>query len=224
MRIGGFQRFSLIDYPGKMAAIVFTQGCNFRCGYCHNPQLVCPEKFTEPIEEPVVLDFLRSRVGRLEGVVVTGGEPTIQPGLMDFLAKVKSMNYAVKLDTNGSNPDVLACAIGSKLIDFIAMDIKTSLENYEKAIGNKIDLQRIRASIDLILKSGLRYQFRTTLVKSQCSQEDLNGIARLIGPSSKHILQSFITSGEIIDPNLLSQEQYTAGEVRTLRTQFQRGI
>ena len=223
MRIGGFQRFSLIDYPGKMAAIVFTQGCNFRCDYCHNPQLVCPQQFQVPVEESVVLEFLESRRGKLQGVVVTGGEPTIQKGLLDFLGKLKTMKYAVKLDTNGSNPEILASIIEFGLVDFIAMDIKTSLARYEKAIGIKTDIGCIKASIKLILQSGLRHQFRTTLVKAHCSKEDLKDIQALIGHSRHYVLQSFMPLSTIIDPCLLTKEQYSHEEVQKLRLKFQRG-
>ena len=222
MRIGGFQKFSLLDYPGKIAAIVFTQGCNFRCGYCHNPQLVCPRQFQATVEESVVLGFLGSRRGKLQGVVVSGGEPTVQKGLLDFLDKLKAMGYAVKLDTNGSDPQKLASIIELHLADFIAMDIKTSLARYEKAVGVKPDIERIKASIDLIIKSGLPYQFRTTLVKAHCSGEDLKDIQELIGPSRCHALQSFIPSSRIIDRQILSQEQYTPKDVQDLRLQFQR--
>ena len=224
MRIGGFQRFSLIDYPGKMAAIVFTQGCNFRCGYCHNPQLVCPEQFQVPVEESVVLEFLKSRMGKLQGVVVSGGEPTIQKGLLDFLAKLKSMKYEVKLDTNGSNPEILTAIIELGLVDFIAMDIKTSLSRYEEAVGVKLDVTRVKDSIDLIIKSRLPHQFRTTLVRSHCTEQDLKEIQGLIGESRHYVLQSFVSLSTIIDQSLLAQKQYTQEEKHDFRLQFQRGI
>lgn len=224
MRIGGFQQFSLIDYPGKMAAIVFMQGCNFRCGYCHNPQLVYPERFQTPIEESDILEFLESRRGKLQGVVVTGGEPTIQKGLLEFLAKLKKMGYEVKLDTNGSNPHVLASAIELHLVDFIAMDIKTSLARYEEVIGVKPDIETIKASIDLIIQSNLQHQFRTTMVKPYCSQEDLKEIQVLIGPSRHYVLQSFMPLSNIRDQQLLTQEQYTLSDMQHLRLVYQRGV
>ncbi|MDE2027368.1 MAG: anaerobic ribonucleoside-triphosphate reductase activating protein [Candidatus Omnitrophica bacterium] len=224
MRIGGFQQFSLIDYPGKMAAIVFTQGCNFRCGYCYNSKLACPKQFEDPLDEAAIFDFLEMRRGKLEGVVVTGGEPTIQPGLADFLGKLKAMNYAVKLDTNGSNPDVLAGVIDLKLVDFIAMDIKTSMAKYEKVIGVKPDLERIKQSINLILNSGVRCQFRTTLLKPHCTEEDLKEIQKMIGDSRQYVLQLFMPSSSIIDKSLLEQEHYTRNEVQRLRLLFQRGF
>ncbi len=224
MRIGGFQQFSLIDYPGKMAAIVFTQGCNFHCGYCYNPQLVCPQQFQVPVEESIVLEFLESRKGKLQGVVVTGGEPTIQKGLLDFLVKLKAMHYSVKLDTNGSNPDILASIIELNLVNFIAMDIKTSFNHYEKAIGVKVDAECIKSSINVIINSGLPHHFRTTLVKAHCSKNDLKEIQEFIGPSQHHVLQSFVPLSTIIDQQLLKAKQYTSNDIQNLWLQFQRGV
>ncbi len=130
MRIGGFQKLTLVDFPGKVAATVFTQGCNFRCGYCHNPELVCPESFGPLIPVQEVLAELKTRRGKLQGVVITGGEPTLQKGLVDFIVQVKELGLAVKLDTNGSHPEVLAHLINLRIIDYIAIDIKTSIEKY----------------------------------------------------------------------------------------------
>ena len=220
MRIGGFQKFSLIDYPGKVAAVIFTQGCNFRCGYCHNPQLVCPQQFQQPLDESIILKFLQFRQGKLQGVVVTGGEPTIQAGLLDFLDKLKLMKYTVKLDTNGSNPDILASIIKKGLVDFIAMDIKTSLSRYEKATGVRTDIGRIKRSIDLIIKSGLSHQFRTTLVKEHCSTVDLRNIRALIGGSKNYVLQPFVPLTTIIDLKLLTKKQYTKEQISSFQQQL----
>lgn len=221
MRIGGFQKFSLIDYPGKMAAIIFTQGCNFRCGYCYNAQLVFPKSFQEPIPEEVVLDFLTSRQGKLQGVVVTGGEPTLQKGLLAFLVKLKRLNFLVKLDTNGSHPEVLEAILKCRLVDFIAMDIKTSLPAYEKAIGVPIDIGRIQESIQLIRESGLPHQFRTTLVKKYCSKDDLKEIKELLGRPHQYVLQAFVTDPNIIDTSLLQTVQYEHPEINALKATFE---
>jgi pyruvate formate lyase activating enzyme len=137
MKIGGLQKFSLLDYPGKISAVVFTQGCNFRCPYCHNPELVDPERFQECIPEDEIFAFLETRRGKLEAVTVTGGEPTIQNGLSSFVRRIKDMGFMVKLDTNGSRPEVLEELIRHKLIDYIAMDIKAPLEKYEAVTGWK---------------------------------------------------------------------------------------
>ncbi|MBF0489532.1 MAG: anaerobic ribonucleoside-triphosphate reductase activating protein [Candidatus Omnitrophica bacterium] len=222
MRIGGFQKFTLIDYPGKIAATVFTQGCNFRCGYCHNSQLACPSQFQDPIEEWSVLEFLLSRQGKLQGVVVTGGEPTIQKGLLEFLAKLRSMNFKIKLDTNGSHPDILATIIDGGLVDFIAMDIKTSLSRYEEVIGVKVDTQHIKKSIDLIIQSNLSHQFRTTLVKKYCSENDLKDIQILLGTPRSYVLQSFVDAPTIMDKEILKEAQYTSEDIQDFRLKFQR--
>lgn len=137
MQIGGLQKFSLLDYPGKISAVVFTQGCNFRCPYCHNPELVDPARYQECLPEEEIFSFLETRRGKLEAVTVTGGEPTLQKSLAPFLRRIKDMGFLVKLDTNGSRPDVLEELLRQKLIDYIAMDIKAPLEKYEAVTGWK---------------------------------------------------------------------------------------
>ena len=162
MKIGGLIKFTLIDYPGRVAAVVFTQGCNFRCRYCHNPELVYPHLLQEPMPQEEVMSFLRRRQGTLEGMVVTGGEPTLQPDLLDFLAAVKSLGYFIKLDTNGAKPDVLQAVIEKKLVDYIAMDLKAPLEKYAVITGVSCDVRVLQRSMKLIQDSGLEYEFRTT--------------------------------------------------------------
>jgi len=147
MLIGGFQRFSLIDYPGKICAIVFTQGCNFRCPYCHNPELVNPELFEAPIPEGNILSFLANRKGKLDAVEITGGEPTLQPDLMDFMSELKNHQYLVKLDTNGSNPGIISEAIERDLVDYLAMDVKAPLERYQEITNSGVDPAKIEHSI-----------------------------------------------------------------------------
>lgn len=200
MRIGGFQKLTLVDYPGKTAATVFTQGCNFRCGFCHNAELVIPEFFCEPIPPQEVLDFLKTRRGKLEGVVISGGEPTIQQGLDEFIVSLKAMGFSLKLDTNGSRPDVLSSLIERQLIDFIAMDIKTSLEKYPALIQVPCDTAFIKRSIDLIQQSGLPHQFRTTVIKGFDLPQDRQAIASLINGSADHVRQSFKVSPKMVDP------------------------
>ncbi|GBE35972.1 pyruvate formate-lyase 1-activating enzyme [bacterium BMS3Bbin07] len=163
MTIGGLQKFSLIDYPGKISAIVFMQGCNFRCAYCYNRELVCPHLFKEPIPENEILSFLDSRKGLLNGVVVTGGEPLLQDDLGEFLGQVKAMGYQIKLDTNGSRPDRLEPLISKGLVDYMAMDYKAPLSRYPGVTGVEIDKERIRRSIEVITGSGLSYEMRTTV-------------------------------------------------------------
>lgn len=222
MRIGGFQKLTLIDFPGLVAAIVFTQGCNFRCRFCHNPELVLPELFRDPLAPEEILEYLRNRQGRLEGVVITGGEPTIQEGLADFITRVKELGYALKLDTNGSHPEVLSSLLASKLLDYIAMDVKSSLENYPRVTAIDCDTAKIKESIDLIINSGVPYQFRTTLVKGLCPEEELMAIQPLIAKANHYVLQSFASSPNIMDPRFGPHSQYTNAEMDALKVKYEK--
>ena len=177
MKIGGLIKFTLIDYPGRVAAVVFTQGCNFRCRYCHNPELVYPHLLQESMPEEEVMAFLRHRQGTLEGVVVTGGEPTLQPDLLRFLGDIKSLGYFVKLDTNGSKPDVVKAAIEQKLVDYIAMDLKAPFGKYSLITGVEFEQHALQQSMDLIRQSGLPYEFRTTYDKEVLTDEDIKAIS-----------------------------------------------
>jgi pyruvate formate lyase activating enzyme len=170
MQIGGLHKLSLIDYPGHLCAVVFTQGCNFRCPVCHNPELVLPELFGESISEQEVLSFLESRKGQLQAVTVTGGEPTLQKKLPYFLATIKKMGYKTKLDTNGSYPEALKSLFNDELVDYVAMDIKAPLASYYELSGCTVDLEAIQQSIELILSSPVRHQFRTTIDPARLSQ------------------------------------------------------
>lgn len=203
MIIGGFQRFSLIDYPDKICAIVFTQGCNFRCPYCHNPELV-DNKRSDNIElkEDEILSFLGGRKGKLDAVTITGGEPLLQPDLSTFLSAVKRLEYLVKLDTNGSFPSKLEKIIQSKSVDYIAMDIKTSLDKYNQVIKRKIEKRKILDSIRLIMDSGLDYEFRTTIIKTLFEKDDFSKIGQLIKNARLYILQRFIPSKTLVDQSL----------------------
>ena len=181
MKIGGLLKFTLIDFPGRPAAVIFTQGCNFRCRYCHNPELVYPHMFTEPVAEEEIDAFLKRRQGTLEGVVVSGGEPTLFDDLPQFLSKLKSMGYAVKLDTNGTRPDMLKEIIDNKLVDFIAMDLKAPLEKYALITGVDFNMSIIQQSMDLIRSAGIGYEFRTTYDKEVLTDADLEAISQMAG-------------------------------------------
>lgn len=222
MRIGGLQRFSLIDYPGKVACIIFTQGCNFRCGYCHNPGLVIPEQFCPAISEEQVFSFLKSRQDYLQGVVISGGEPTIQGDLIAFLDKIKRLGYLIKLDTNGSQPYRLKLLIHLQLVNYIAMDVKTSLHRYKETIGTSLDVERIRESIDLIIYSGIQHEFRTTVVKPFCSQEDLCEMRQMTRGAQRYRLQKVRLDEKILDKKLLSQEQFTDDEYNLFKQTFEK--
>ena len=180
MKIGGLIKFTLIDFPGTPAAIVFTQGCNFRCRYCHNPELVYPHLFQEPVAEEEIKAFLTRRQGTLEGVVISGGEPTLQPDLVRFMSEVKAMGYKTKLDTNGSRPDVLQELLEKKLVDFIAMDLKAPLDKYCLITGVDANATILQRSMDLIRQSGLPYEFRTTYDKEVLTDADISAISQLV--------------------------------------------
>jgi len=192
MRIGGFQKFSLIDYPGKISCIIFTQGCNFRCFYCHNPELVYPHLFETPLAEEEIVDFLKRRKKQLEAIVISGGEPTIQEDLVPFLKMVKTLGYAVKLDTNGSNPLVIRELVKRKLVDYIAMDIKAPLKKYQDLVKVKVNLSRIKESIEIIENSSVEYEFRTTYIPSFLTSKDLLEILSLIKNKSRFTVQEFV--------------------------------
>ncbi len=214
MLIGGIQKFSLIDYPGKICAIVFTQGCNFRCPYCHNPELINPGRSI--ISEDELLSFLEKRKGRLDAVEITGGEPTLQNDLVASLKRIKEMGYSVKLDTNGSRPEVIEKLIESRVVDYLAMDIKAPLEKYREITCSDIDPDRIRDSIDLIMGSRLDNEFRTTIVKSQLSKEDILEIGRLIKGARLYVLQKFVPS-KTLNPRFLDERTYSDTEFEHLK-------
>jgi pyruvate formate lyase activating enzyme len=215
MRLGGLQRFSLIDYPGKISAIVFTIGCNFRCPYCHNPELV--DETAEALSEETFFSFLQRRIGLLDAVTITGGEPTLHSDLVPFIEKIKAMGFLVKLDSNGTNPSTLKQLIDSKLIDYVAMDIKAPLHKYEATIARPVDLANIQESIALILKNQIPYEFRTTVVKSLLSPEDFTHIGRLIEGAELYYLQKFIPT-KLLNPAFLKKAVYSDEEFESLRT------
>ena len=190
MKIGALDKFTLIDYPGFATAIIFTQGCNFRCPFCHNPELVLPEQFEEPIPFENILKFLKKRKGLLDAVEFTGGEPTLQPDLLDKMSEVKALGFKIKLDSNGSNPEVLKKAIDQDLVDYIAMDVKGSLERYSEIAGVPIDTEKIKESVDLIKSSTLDYEFRTTLIKGFHDETEVKRIGELIRNAKRYYLQN----------------------------------
>jgi pyruvate formate lyase activating enzyme len=201
MKISGLQKLTLLDYPGKMACTVFTYGCNFRCGFCHNALLVT-ESNNDNISEDEFFSFLKKRQGILDGVCISGGEPTLQSELKDFIIKVKSLGYSVKLDTNGSNPRLLKNLIEENLLDYVAMDVKNSLEKYSQTCGCEVNIENIKESVSIIMKSGIDHEFRTTTVREYHSTEDFESIAQWLNGDSKYFLQHFEDSGNLIADNL----------------------
>ena len=193
IEIGGLQKLTLIDYPGRLAATVFLCGCNFRCPFCYSGELVLPEKIkNQPkIPEKDFFDFLKERKGLLEGIVLCGGEPTINKELPDFCKRIKKLGYLVKLDTNGSNPEMLKKLINEKLIDYVAMDIKAPKAKYSEAAGVKVNIKKIEESIDILKEGKIDCEFRTTVIPTILEKEDILKIAQWIKPAKKYYLQNF---------------------------------
>ncbi|MDD5290581.1 MAG: anaerobic ribonucleoside-triphosphate reductase activating protein [Patescibacteria group bacterium] len=225
MLIGGLQKFSLLDYPGRIAAIIFTKGCNFRCHFCYNPMLVWPEKKAgrlknissiSPVKsvsvsneasqkdhalirEDGLFDFLTKRRNKLEGVVITGGEPTLHKDLPGFIKKIKKLGYLVKLDTNGTKPEMLEKLIKEKLVDYLAMDIKAPEDKYQKVVNARVDFKKIEKSVRIIRESGLPHEFRTTMVPGLLGKEDIEKIGRLIKGADNWFLQKFKGGTDLVD-------------------------
>lgn len=197
MNVQGYQKLSLLDYPGKMACIVFTGGCNLRCPFCHNAGLVLnATEFSSAEDE--VLSYLEKRKGMLEGVCITGGEPLLQPDLKSFMVKVKDMGYSIKLDTNGGMPETLSMVLSNGLVDYVAMDIKCSRRNYSLAAGLEVNVSAFEKSVEIIRSSAVEHEFRTTVVKGIHSPADFEDIAEWLKGEEKYFLQGFKDSGNLI--------------------------
>lgn len=209
MILSGLQKLTLLDFPGRIAATVFTRGCNMRCPFCHNASLVVGGADIIPEEE--FFAFLESRRGRLGGVCVSGGEPTLQADLPRFIEKIKSMGFEVKLDTNGTNPEMLSSLIDGGLLDYVAMDIKSSPEGYARVSGVSPDMEKIKRSIELLLSDKIDYEFRTTVAKPLFSTGDFVEIGKLIKGAKRYYLQGFLDSGDLIGEGL---EAYSETEMQ----------
>ena len=209
MRILGFQKTTLLDYPHKLASTIFLGGCNFRCPFCHNAPLVIPGRGQEPYTEEEVLSYLKKRAGLLDGVCVTGGEPTLQEDLEAFLRQVRALGYPVKLDTNGSRPEALRALLRQGLADYVAMDVKSSPEEYARACGVPVDLEKVNESIDLLLSGCVDYEFRTTVVAGLHTPQIIEQTARRIAGAKRYFLQAFVDSGDLISSgwSALSREE-----------------
>lgn len=202
MFISGLQKLTLLDYPGHVACTVFTGGCNFRCPFCHNAPLVLPERLAQDTDEEQVLGFLKKRVGVLDGVAITGGEPLLHRDIGDFLGKVKALGYKVKLDTNGSFPDLLMALVEAGLVDRVAMDIKNAPALYARTVGtDKLDMAAIGRSKDFLLSGAVDYEFRTTVVRGLHTLESLREAAEWIRGAREYYLQQFKDSGNVLDIN-----------------------
>lgn len=211
MQFFGMEKLSLVDYDGKVAATVFTGSCNFRCGFCHNSPLVLSVKDLPLLPEEEILSYLQKRAGLLEGLCISGGEPTLNKDLPLFIEKVKSLGYSVKLDTNGTNPEMVKFLHNSGLCDYFAMDIKNDLENYAEIIGfNKFDTKKIEETVDYFLSNKVDYEFRTTLIKEFHHEENILSIGKWLKGANKYFLQKFKNSESCIQSHLSAVEDKIA--------------
>jgi len=210
MVFGGLEKLTLIDYPGKVACMVYTIGCNFRCPYCHNPELV-DETVETMIPEDDVLAFLEARREMLDGVVITGGEPTMHDDLLRFMKKVKSLGLLVKLDSNGTRPDVLKEAVERRVVDYVAMDVKSTMAKYSQTVARPVDIEAIRKSIKFLMASGVDYEFRTTVIKALIAPEDFHEIGQEIKGAKRYFLQKFVPT-KILNPQFRKKVAYSDAE------------
>ena len=243
MIIGGLQKFSLLDYPDQIAAIVFTQGCNFRCQFCYNPMLVWPMSKQKKSDEPTnkektkktkkghsllsendLFRFLKNRTGKLDAIVITGGEPTIHKDLPEFIKKIRKMGFKIKLDTNGTNPEMIKKLIKEKAVDYIAMDIKTSFANYKKATGVDIDLKNIKKAIIIIKESKVPHEFRTTVVPSLVDKKDIDSIGKMIEKAEKWYLQEFKQDKDLVNEEFKKIKPITKKELTEMKKTAQKYV
>ena len=214
MIIKGFRRTSLVDFPGNIVSTVFVAGCNFRCPFCHNPELVFDDPSLKRISEREVLGMLEKQRRYIDGVCVSGGEPTMHQDLPDFLVKIKAIGLKVKLDTNGSNPVMLRMLVEQGLVDYISMDIKSSLDNYSVSAGVKVDVKSILESIAVIMSSKVDYEFRTTVVPGLFDIDELKSICKEIAGAKGYYLQQFNPKTSLIDDKYASVKPFSADQMR----------
>jgi pyruvate formate lyase activating enzyme len=211
------QKTSLIDFPDEVASTLFTVGCNMRCPFCHNRSLVLPEEFPpQRIPSAQALSELSRRKKYVSSAVITGGEPTIHPELPDFLSSLKAEGFRVKLDTNGTNPEMLSELYSSELLDYVAMDVKSSLGHYEEASGSDVDISSVKESAELIRASGVPYEFRTTVVPSLHDLEKMEAIGKWLKGAETYVIQNFSAKGGTIDPSFLSKKPFGDSELNAL--------
>jgi len=216
MKIGGLQKMTLIDYPGKVAASIFVVGCNFRCGFCHNPNLVEVKPNTCYLSEDEIFQFLQKRRGLLDGVCISGGEPLIYEELPEFIQRIKALGFLIKLDTNGLNYALLEKLMAEHLLDYIAMDIKASLENYAQVCGVKLDVNKIPKSINLIINSGLAHEFRSTVLPKYHNAQEIEKMAKMIQGAKHYFLQNF-RNQHTLSSELAQARSFTQAELKELQ-------
>ena len=221
--IKGIQKTTFVDYPGKIAATIFTWGCNFRCVFCHNSALVDVAKGKDlpVIPEEDILEYLKSRTHQLEGVCVSGGEPTIHPDLPEFIRKIKTLGYTVKLDTNGTNPDMLAALLAEGLLEFVAMDIKGPIGLYSQIVNMEVNQEHILRSIEIIKKSTVRHEFRTTVLPEFHKEEDIEAVGCMLRGAQHYSLQQFRASEGVLNPAYQEAVSYTALELNGMAKKYE---
>ena len=207
MNIGGIQKTSVLDYPDKLCAIIWTSGCNLRCPFCYNKDLVFNK--LDLLDNTDVLNFLRKRKGKLEALSISGGEPLIQDDIFDFISKVKKMNYLIKIDTNGTFPKKLKILINENLVDYIAMDIKAPKDKYNKLSGRNININKIEESVEIIKNYAPYYEFKTTVIPKMLDKNDILKIAKWLEGSKMYYLQQFNNDSPMISSNLKSFKPYS---------------
>ena len=204
MKIKGFQKLTLLDFPGRTACTVFTAGCNFRCGFCHNALLVTETDDTF-VPENEFFDFLKTRVGILDGVAITGGEPLLQKGIKEFMRKIRALGFMIKLDHNGTKPELLKEIIDEGLVDYVAVDIKNSPEKYAMTVGlNELDITPIKKTVDILVNGSVDYEFRTTVNDELFTIEDFKKIGEFIKGAKRFFIQQFKDSGNLIEKDFFS--------------------
>ncbi|MFH0779488.1 MAG: anaerobic ribonucleoside-triphosphate reductase activating protein [Parcubacteria group bacterium] len=214
MLIGGLQKTTLIDYPDKIAATIFTIGCNFRCSFCHNPEIV--KGISRVIPQADVFDFLKKRKKLLDGVCISGGEPTAQSDLIPFVKKIKRLGYLVKLDTNGAKPRLIEQLIKDRLIDYVAMDVKAPWKKYETIVSRACDIAQIKKSVDLLKQGLIDYEFRSTVLPLLHSREDILEMARQIEGADKYFIQQFKPAKKMMSDEFKTAKTYTKKELNDI--------
>ncbi len=217
MNIRGLYKTSLVDFPGKIASVVFTGGCNLRCGYCHNPHMVLDSSSLEKIEEEDFFRFLSGRKNLIDAVTVTGGEPSLHSDLPEFLQRIKEMGFLVKLDTNGFAPAVIADILSRGLVHYIALDVKSSPGKYASVTGTDLPFDTVLKTINILKESGIDFELRTTCIPQMVTIDDIAEIGKVIVRVKKYYLQQFVNTGILVDPSLQELSPYPAAYLETMR-------
>ncbi|MBD3310267.1 anaerobic ribonucleoside-triphosphate reductase activating protein [Candidatus Woesearchaeota archaeon] len=215
--IKGVLKTSMLDYPGRISAVMFLPFCNLRCPFCHNPELITNPDELDDIDPEDFIDFLKRRKNWLDGVVITGGEPTMHKGLPELISRIKKLGYLVKLDSNGTNPEMLKELLDRKLLDYIAMDFKSSLERYDEVTAVKVDKEKIKKSVELIKQSGIDHEFRATVLPDFFDTEEAKKISEWLKGAKRFALQQFKNVDKVLDPSFQDKESYTPDELTAFK-------